>query len=281
MAMKVSDIESNDLERQDMVSKGELRVGGWSIIGDRVIAEALCQSDIDFIGIDSQHGFFAFDRASVAIQVANLCKTPCFVRLPAEQLDWIPRYLDAGADGIVVAMACSAKDARKAVALSLYQPTGERSYGGGKRNGVGEVPVGGSSFPAPEIFVMIETLRVLENLEDIAATPRISGLYVGPVDLGLAMGRPYPLMNDDIPWRSALRKVVEVCEAHGIRSGMFAVDGDDARQWLSFGFRDVVLSSDISLLRRALNDNLELARSLESASGSSNTRRSADPYSGR
>ena len=58
-----------------------------------------------------------------------------------------------------------------------------------------EVPVDESDFPVPEIFVMIETLRVLENLEDIAATPRISGLYVGPVDLGLAMGRPYPLMN--------------------------------------------------------------------------------------
>lgn len=279
--MNFRDSESNDLDKSNMLSDLELRVGGWSIIGDRVIAEAFCQSDIDFIGIDSQHGFFAFDRAAVAIQVANLSQTPCFVRLPVEQLDWIPRYLDAGVDGIVVAMACSPEDARRAVARSLYQPTGERSYGGGKRNGVGDNAINGSDFPVPEVFIMIETVRALENLEDIAATPGISGLYVGPVDLGLAMGRPYPLMDDDVPWRAALAKVVEVCEAHSIRSGMFAVDGYDARQWLSFGFRDVVLSSDISLFRRALNANLEIARSLEPTSSPLNIQRSADPYSGR
>ena len=41
---------------------------------------------------------------------------------------------------------------------------------------------------------------------------------------------------------------------------MFAVDGDDARDWLSMGFTDVVLSSDIAILRRALHENLDRAR---------------------
>lgn len=269
------------LDAKDVDRVSHLRIGGWSIIGDRVIAEAICKSGVDFIGIDAQHGFFAFDRGAIAVQTANLSRVPCYVRVPADQLSWIPRYLDAGADGIIVAMASSVEDAERAVALSSYQPGGIRSYGGGKRNGVGENSTNESEFPVPEIFLMIETLAGLENLDGIAATSGIAGLYVGPVDLGLAMDRPYPLVNDDGPWRAALDRVVGACKSHDIRSGMFAVDGGDAREWVSFGFDDVVLSSDISLFRRALHENLEIARGLETAPGSASERRAADPYSGR
>lgn len=257
------------------------RIGGWSIIGDRVAVEAICRTDVDFVGIDGQHGFFAFDRAAVAVQVANLCSIPCFVRVPADQLDWIPRYLDAGADGVVVAMVSTAQDARRAVALSRYQPVGQRSYGGGKRNGVGEEATGDIERRVPEVFAMVETAGALEELEEIAATPGLAGLYVGPVDLGLAMGRPYPLTSDDAPWRAALDAVVRACEAHGLRSGMFATDGDDAREWLSVGFRDVVLSSDIALLRRALHEHLERAREPVTTTDPPRNPRVADPYAGR
>lgn len=268
-------------DAKDAARNLKQRIGGWSIVGDRVIAEAICKSGVDFIGIDAQHGFFAFDHGAIAIQTANLCQIPCFVRVPADQLSWVPRYLDAGANGIIVAMASSIEDAQRAVAQSLYQPDGTRSYGGGMRNGVGETLVDNSRSPLPEIFIMIETLAALENLDYIAATPGISGLYVGPVDLGLAMNRPYPLMNDDGPWRVALSRVVEICKSSNIRSGMFSVDGDDAREWISFGFDDVVLSSDISLFRRAMHENLEIARGSESPVGSLTDRREADPYSGR
>ncbi len=75
------------------------RLGAWGIMGHRVGVEAMCRLDIDFVGIDAQHGFFSFDDASVAIQVANLCNVPCFVRVPAEQLDWAPVISTRGPTG--------------------------------------------------------------------------------------------------------------------------------------------------------------------------------------
>jgi hypothetical protein len=62
---------------------------------------------------------------------------------------------------------------------------------------------------------------------------------------------------------------------------MFATDGDDARAWFAAGFRDVVLSSDIALLRRAVHEQLERARRPWSAEDPSALSQIADPYAGR
>ena len=235
-------------------------------MADRVGVEAICRSGVDFIGIDTQHGFVGFDRAAEAIQVANLCGVHCLVRVPVEQLGWVPRYLDAGANGVIIPMVASPESAREAMALSRYQPAGRRSYGGGKRNGVGE-GVGQSLEPeVPEVFAMVETQAALDCLQELAEVPGLAGLFVGPVDLGLAMARPYPLPGDDGPWWAAVASVVDVCRKADIRSGMFATDGEDARRWLTTGFSDVVLSSDISMLRRAMSADLEAARPPVSAS---------------
>lgn len=263
-----------------MVFSEGSRIGGWAIMADRVGVEAMCRSGVDFIGIDAQHGFFGFEKAATAVQVANLCGVHCLVRVPVDQLEWVPRYLDAGADGIVVAMVSSPEEARQAVELTRYQPAGRRSYGGGPRNGVGKSRSAGSETDSPEVFVMVETSRGLQRVSEISDVAGLAGMYVGPVDLGLAMSRPYPLSNDDGPWLSAVESVVEACGRRGLRAGMFATGGDDARRWLATGFSDVVLSSDISILRRALHAHLEQARLSVSADRLPGPE-IADPYAGR
>jgi 4-hydroxy-2-oxoheptanedioate aldolase len=267
-------------EGNGTVRQHGLRLGGWSIMGDRVAVEAMCKTGFDFVGIDAQHGFFAFDTAASGLQVANLCRVPCLVRVPADQLGWVPRYLDAGADGVIVAMVSSPAEARQAVALSRYQPWGQRSYGGGPRNGVGAVN-GTAADGAPEVFPMIETRAALEAVEEIAAVHGLTGLLVGPVDLGLALGRPHPLPSDDGPWREAVTGVRQACARHGLRSGMFATDAEDARMWAWLGFSDVIVSSDISMLRRAMSQELARARQPVSAQDPVVTAGTAGPYAGR
>ena len=152
-------------------------------MADRVGVEAMCGSEIDFIGIDAQHGFFDFDRAALGVQVANLCGVHCLVRVPVDQLGWVPRYLDAGADGVIVAMVASPDEAREAVTLSRYQPQGRRSYGGGKRNGVGGRVGQGLEDEAPEVFAMVETLTAVDQLDELAAVPGLAGLYALPISV--------------------------------------------------------------------------------------------------
>ena len=257
---------------------GQVRIGAWSIMGGRGGVEALCRSGVDFVGIDAQHGFFAFDQAALCVQIVNLCGVRCFVRVPIDQFDWIPRYLDAGADGVILAMVSAADEVEQAVALSRYQTIGRRSWAGGKRNGVGE---SGTAIGAPEIFAMIETAQALEHLEEIAAVPGLGGLYVGPVDLGLAMERPHQVADhDEAPWRDAVNTVVVAARDSHIRSGMFAIDGEDSRDWIATGFQDIVLSSDIAILRRGLDEHLRRARTPDSQADPVRGPRIADPWRG-
>src|ERR1700722_18164012 len=80
---------------------------------------------------------------------------PFLVRLPDEQLSLIPRVLDHGASGIVLAMASEPTVVAAAIARARYQPEGLRSYGG-QRYGMRPEP----DDPAevrPAIYAMLET----------------------------------------------------------------------------------------------------------------------------
>ena len=68
-------------------------------------------------------------------------------------------------------------------------PHGYRSFGP-----VRGFLYGGSDYPKyanDEIlkFAMIETKESLENLDEIMTTPGLSGIYIGPADLSIAIGR--------------------------------------------------------------------------------------------
>ena len=42
---------------------------------------------------------------------------------------------------------------------------------------------------------MIETREALDNLDQIMTTPGLDGIYIGPADLSLAIGKHLALIN--------------------------------------------------------------------------------------
>ena len=73
------------------------------------------------------------DPASRLLGVESL------VRISELELELIPRFLDFGAGGVIVAMVDDAKRRRRVVSLARYQPVGLRSYGG-RRYGLSAEP---------------------------------------------------------------------------------------------------------------------------------------------
>jgi hypothetical protein len=49
--------------------------------------------------------------ASLTVRGCRSPRIPVLVRVAVDQMGWIPRYLDAGADGIVLAMTGTSPDA--------------------------------------------------------------------------------------------------------------------------------------------------------------------------
>jgi 4-hydroxy-2-oxoheptanedioate aldolase len=172
----------------------------------------------------------------------------------------IMKALDAGALGVIVPLVDNPVEAERAVAACRYPPRGNRSYGPVRAS-----HVFGSRDPedlAGEVLciVMVETREGLERVEEIAATPGLDGIYVGPADLALSLGLSPTTKVMEPEHVEAVSKIKEACRRRGIVAGIQAPSGEWARRHAEAGFDMVTVATDASLLREAARQELVAAR---------------------
>jgi 2-keto-3-deoxy-L-rhamnonate aldolase RhmA len=235
-----------------------VRLGGWLAIPDPLVVEVAARAGFDWIGFDLQHGAWDLGTAFRGIQLADVLGQPVLVRLPDEQLPLIPRVLDHGASGIVLAMASEPETVAAAVERVRYQPHGHRSYGG-QRYGLRAEPRDLAEL-RPDIYPMIETRRGLEAVGEIASVPGLAGLHIGPVDLSLALGVDRDLSAP--AYTEAVAAILAAGHANGLPVTMHAVGAGQAAGWVTQGFDELVLTADIEVLRRGFADLLQGARTV-------------------
>ncbi len=102
----------------------------------------------------------------------------------------IKRFLDLGAQTLLIPYVQSAEEARSAVAAMRYPPEGIRGVSGVTRaTRFGRVA--GYAKRAHEelcLLVQIETQEALDPLEPIAAVDGVDGVFIGPADLAASFG---------------------------------------------------------------------------------------------
>jgi len=232
------------------------RFGGWLMIPEPLVVEAAAQAGFDWIGIDLQHGTWDVNLAFRGIQLLDAYRIPVLVRVSEIELPLIPRVLDHGASGIVIAMASSPELVAQAVSMARYAPEGSRSYGG-QRYGLRAEP-GDLATVRPAIHPMLEDARGVAAAREIAAVPGVAGLHIGPADLALGLGlgreRGHPRAQ------AAFDAIRDAAHAHGQPVAMHAVRGEDAAGWIARGFDEVVLTADIDVVRGALTRLVATAR---------------------
>jgi len=235
-----------------------VRYGGWIELSDPIVWESVGRAGYDFVVVDVQHGSLGFTEAIQAVQLLDSLKADVWLRISSAQMHEIPRYLDFGLKGVIVATVDDADVARRAVDFMRYQPEGVRSYGGARYGLAHEPPDVGDVRPGA--WMMIETAAGAANIEAIAAVQGVTGLLVGPADLSRAFGRPPGHRGEDPRWNDAVERVVKACRVGKIASIMNVRNGEDARRWADFGYDHIVIASDIANLRAALARELAAAR---------------------
>ena len=157
--------------------------GPWITFADPHAMEALAKLDLDYLVIDCQHGSADLGAVLPMLRAAALHDKPVLIRVPANEPWQIMRALDLGAAGVIVPMVNTRAEAARAASAMLYPPHGERSYGPVRPSAGGFTPGDG-----PVLLVMIETAQGLAEVDTIAATPGVDGLFIGPIDLALGIG---------------------------------------------------------------------------------------------
>lgn len=254
-------------EFADRVRRREPVLGYWVVLDAPPATERLAASGYDFLVLDAQHGLVD-DRAVlsglIAVEaggsVPGSSAAVGVVRVAANEPALVGRALDAGAAGVVVPLVSSAAEAAAAVRATRYPPDGVRSYGP-MRSGIRIGPAPAESNASVVVLAMIETPGGLADVAEIAATPGLDGLFVGPNDLRLSLGAATP--DDpafDEQLEAALVAVRDACDAAGIASGIFTASGEQAARRLGEGFTFVCVYGDLAHVEQMARDQLAVAR---------------------
>jgi 4-hydroxy-2-oxoheptanedioate aldolase len=255
--------DGNDLRAK--WDEGHAAFGMWAGIDSSLTAELAADVGYDYVCVDLQHGM-SDERTMVAMfqSIAGAGSTP-LARLAWNEPWLIMRALDLGSAGVIIPLVGSGDEARRAVEACKYPPDGNRSYGP-----IRAAHVVGSAAPsdladAVLCFAMIETRDGLENLDEIAATPGLDGLYIGPSDLSIALGLPprgvVGDLGDDLkPLADAIERVRAACAANGLIAGMHCGSGAAAERYARAGFRLITVAVDTTIFRATMGTELTVAR---------------------
>ena len=107
---------------------------------------------------------------------------------------------------------------------------------------------------------MIETADGLAHLDEIAATPGLDGLFIGPADLSLGMGLDTFADFTDPALLAALDTIIAAAVEHGLAPGIHAPSPTNAAAMAERGFRFVSCAVDEDLLRGAADVALRQTR---------------------
>lgn len=254
----VAIMRENRLKR--LWQEDKLALNAWLTIPSAWSAEAIAHAGFDAVTIDMQHGLMDYQTALAMLQAISTTTVVPLARVPWNDPTPIARLLDAGAYGLVCPMVNTRAEAEAFVRACRYPPAGDRSYG----------PIRATIYAGEDYFLSanqtvltlatIETKQALENIEDIAATPGLDGLYVGSVDLSISLGLTEKTNLNSVPLQEALNQIVKIARKHKLIAGIHANSPGDAALLAKCGFRILTLANDTVLLRGAAGNVLKQTR---------------------
>ena len=208
-----------------------------------IAAEVLAYSSLDVVCIDTEHAPFGRVELDACIAQFRAAHKACIVRTQNDSSTEIRAALDSGASGILVPHVTTAAQAA-AVAKAAHFGEGGRGYAGSTR--AAEYTTKSmadhlaDSARATSVIVQIEDLAALGKVAEIAAVDGIDAIFIGRVDLAVAMGKPVadPAVVD------AVRNICQTASAEGATVGMFTPDLGELPEWRAAGATLFILGSD-------------------------------------
>src|SRR5262245_44508642 len=218
-------------------------LGLWQQFPIPMVSRYLAQMGWEFVILDMQHGCFNFQTAYECIHSIRTAGVEPWVRVSIGSCIEVQKMLDLGAQGIVVPMVNSLKQARELAQAAKYPPLGNRSIGGDFRYTYGDnYPDEANSFT--KLLIQVEHINSVEVVEEIMALEGVDGCFVGPTDLALSMGLPRIGFENNPAHRSAIQRTVDACSSSKKLACCNCYSLDEAEEKSIQGYQYITLKSD-------------------------------------
>ncbi len=233
--------------RQRLVNH-DLLVGTWVKTPSPIVCEVLAKSDLDALCLDAEHAPFGRLELDACISATRTAGLTPLVRVPSANPPDILNALDCGAAGVVVPHVQTGEDAEAICRRSLYGPGGRGYAGSTRAAGFGGKAIADQlreSADHTTIIAQIEDVEALNVIDDIAAVERLDCLFIGRIDLTVALGKTDP---SDPVVVEAVEKICAAGRNAGKAVGMFVSNFEEARHWTEKGASLFLLASDQAFL---------------------------------
>jgi 4-hydroxy-2-oxoheptanedioate aldolase len=232
------------------LAEGRSQIGLWCSLSSPYAVEVVAGSGFDWLLLDTEHSPADVLSVLAQLQAAAAYDVSVVVRPAGNDTVLIKRYLDIGAQTLLIPYVQSAEEAASAVAAMRYAPEGVRGVSALTRaTRFGRVE-SYAQRAADELclLVQIETQQALDALEAIAAVAGVDGIFIGPADLAASLGHAgapgHPAVVAAI--EDAIRRVQALGKPVGILTGDVAF----ARHCIGLGTSFTAVGVDVGILAR-------------------------------
>jgi 4-hydroxy-2-oxoheptanedioate aldolase len=231
------------------LKEGRPQIGIWSSLSSHIVAEILAGAGFDWVLLDTEHSPNELPMVQSELHAMSEGDATPVVRVPWNDMVMIKRFLDIGAQSLLVPYVQSAEEAKNAVRYTRYPPQGVRGVAGATRaTRYGRIK---DYFQRVHdelcVLVQAETRTAIANLEAIAEVEGVDGVFIGPNDLAADMGYLGNWQHPEV-WKvmeQAAKRIRGMGKAPGILVGEA-----DGRRCLDMGFLFVAVGADVPLLAR-------------------------------
>jgi len=238
----------------------QAQIGLWVGLADGYVAEILAGTGYDWLLVDGEHA--PNDLRSVLAQLQGISsawsaqpqdqRSQPVVRVPVGDTALIKQFLDIGAQTLLVPMVETAAQAAQLVQAMRYPPDGIRGMGSALARSSRWQAYPQYIHEANEqvcLLVQAETATALKNIDAIAATPGVDGVFIGPADLSATMGFPGRPNHPEV--QAAIADGIARILKAGKAPGILSTTEEQARKWLAAGAVFVAVGVDTVVLTNA------------------------------
>lgn len=231
----------------------QARIGLWLGLANTSSTEICAGAGFDWLLLDGEHSPNTLPSLFAQLQAIAPYPSHPIARVPLGHGEagtaLIKQYLDLGFQTLLVPMVDTPGQAAALVRATRYPPEGIRGMAGARASRWGRYP--NYATEANEqicLLVQAESQAALDNLEAIAATPGVDGVFIGPADLSASLGHAgnpsHPAVTAAID--GAIHRIVK----SGKAAGILTTDNTLAHHYLALGATFVAVGLDTQILAR-------------------------------
>ena len=240
---------------------------GESIVGTMItvfdspdIVKILKVCGFDFFMIDCEHGSYDYSDAAALLGMARAIDFPGFVRIPEARREAVLKFMDIGAEGLMLPNCDTVEQAKALVEYSKYSPLGNRGVSLMRAHtGYTRAPSATEYMQKANdetvIICQVESPTAVENIGAILDIEGVDAAFIGPNDLS----QSYGLMGqfDHPTVVGAIDTVIAAAKERGKFSGIHITSPPkNLRAWMDKGMTLNLWSNDITMMMQSAREGL-------------------------